>query len=780
MHGWIVSLLKRMEGGREQNRDHCHKYAHAHMFRDTDTLTHRHTDIPTPIHRHAEAQRHRGTETQTQRKERKKAPIAQVFAPFFPFSSLCFSPCRNCTARFSYNCTAKTTNRSYDPNVHSFLLGMGYLRRLDHTCDSLARSSPLLCLLETNLLIFETPLDDSARAFSRLHDCNRHMRTHWRIKPYSCPECHRNFVRQDALTRHLRLDFGHNRCSGYPGPVSGSGKDDSPSGSGTESTPVSPVSIKKAPIAIAPAPTSPTSPLDGASGLATSPKSMDDPSGRPFNGPRDNDQTSPVDPIASGPSPMFANRGAPYERAPVSPSSTKEIILGHPPHNRSYSHSGHTRPLQSPTSTTKPSVPLTPTSATFGSNGHLDPDRDRRGSGAPRLSTIVWSGPSTEAYRQPPSYEEPRPHGPPHGPPQDSPDVRRSPPMHPSEWPQDRPDPNKAWNWEQQYERDARHRNPSWPSTPQGPPPGPGYRPPPARSSTLDSWQRSHSYAYESREEFVGRDPRERDDARSRSKYPVSPVALTHEKNAEVYTRPPLATLTRDNYQRSEAINDRPVEDMEHPPSVAWDHRSRSFQGLETVPESRRRYDDYGPLSPVHPRESPRARDPPPTERSNSYGMVERSQPGWSHSRGPSSFSTKEFDPRAPRPGHGYEVPPRPSRHDSKIVIRERRLSMSPEPSNRSPRAVDGSRFSFVEPQLREGAYPPHRLIGPHDVESGFREDRGHLAEEWNGGQPPHRYPHAQHSGQHHEDRYLPRRERMSVDMPSAPKRSLSIATIPQ
>ncbi|KAF9899397.1 hypothetical protein BX616_003056 [Lobosporangium transversale] len=66
-----------------------------------------------------------------------------------------------------------------------------------------------------------------ARAFSRLHDCNRHMRTHWRIKPYSCPECHRNFVRQDALTRHLRLDFGHNRCSGYPGPVPGSNQDKS-------------------------------------------------------------------------------------------------------------------------------------------------------------------------------------------------------------------------------------------------------------------------------------------------------------------------------------------------------------------------------------------------------------------------------------------------------------------------------------------------------------------------------------------------------------------------
>ncbi|KAF9974388.1 hypothetical protein BGZ73_002213 [Actinomortierella ambigua] len=45
------------------------------------------------------------------------------------------------------------------------------------------------------------------------HQCPE---THWRVKPYSCPECGRNFVRQDALTRHLRLDFGHNRCTGAP------------------------------------------------------------------------------------------------------------------------------------------------------------------------------------------------------------------------------------------------------------------------------------------------------------------------------------------------------------------------------------------------------------------------------------------------------------------------------------------------------------------------------------------------------------------------------------
>ncbi|KAG0231654.1 hypothetical protein BGW42_008730 [Actinomortierella wolfii] len=63
---------------------------------------------------------------------------------------------------------------------------------------------------------FVCPVKECQRAFSRLHDCNRHTRTHWRVKPYSCPECGRNFVRQDALTRHLRLDFGHNRCTGAP------------------------------------------------------------------------------------------------------------------------------------------------------------------------------------------------------------------------------------------------------------------------------------------------------------------------------------------------------------------------------------------------------------------------------------------------------------------------------------------------------------------------------------------------------------------------------------
>src|ERR1700744_2648760 len=136
MHGhwWIVSLLKRMkriEGGRSRTGIIATQYAHAHTFRDTYTQRHRDT----------ETQRRRYTDT---RKKEKCADCAGA-APFLPSSFysrlfLCFLP--NCTAHFSYICTAVTTNGSYDPNVHHFLLvGVGLLHRLDHTCGSLAHSS---------------------------------------------------------------------------------------------------------------------------------------------------------------------------------------------------------------------------------------------------------------------------------------------------------------------------------------------------------------------------------------------------------------------------------------------------------------------------------------------------------------------------------------------------------------------------------------------------------------------------------------------------------------
>ncbi|KAF9427658.1 hypothetical protein BGZ94_004459 [Podila epigama] len=836
------------------------------------------------------------------------------------------------------------------------------------------------------------------------------MRTHWRIKPYSCPECHRNFVRQDALTRHLRLDFGHNRCSGYPGPPSGPGKtsnDDSPSNSGSESAPVSPVANKKKkPFTLAPpapasptSPTSPTSPSNTSTTtghiMASSPTSVDvsstggfrenkerghlpassisttiatttaatttttttttatitattaTSSSRPNNetyphyrdaldSPRPGVDSSRFHGPNSNPSTVSAPMGFSHRPMPehgaVSPKDAKEVILGQPPHGRSFSHSGYPRnaqlqrqhvPSAPPTTMSNP-VPLTPTSMTFSNNGQPDVDRDGRSSvGTPRYATVsAWtvqprpdSGSETSQhaeqavgpFQHPPKHHQSHPppqppqqqqqqhqhqhsqkqvqssaqssqqqKGPLHSyhdtryepsiedsrpPLQQAPassDPRRSSPTkYPSEWSQDQPEPGqKAWtSWEQQqqkqqqYDQDARHRNPSWPSAPgHQSHHSPGYRPPapPSRSSTLDSWSRSHPYAsYETREEFIGREPRDREDAprlvhRQSNPYPGQMngggMASAHENKPEVYSRPPLSTLTRnsDQYHHRASTDgmgeSRHVasDEIDHPqsPSGPWsDHRSRSFHGLETVSESRaRRYDDYRPLSPVHPRDgpllgrhSPRDAPPPPfPERSQSYGMVgvERAYPTAN--------------------GYGHDVPPRSlSRHgaDPKIAIRERRLSMSPEPSSRpSPRNLDGSaRFTFADsqeaPHEREGfgyvggassyqSFPSQRVKGHGLHEKGDGPDgrgrfRGpdeqhtsghsnHPEQEWSpGGQSPltHR-PYSQHTTQpstghqHHgqpspHERYgPPLRERVSVDVisapPTGPKRSLSISTMTQ
>ncbi|KAF9973490.1 hypothetical protein BGZ65_009230 [Modicella reniformis] len=45
--------------------------------------------------------------------------------------------------------------------------------------------------------------DTCALAFSRLHDRNRHAKLHTGIKPFECQFCHHQFIRPDALRRHL-------------------------------------------------------------------------------------------------------------------------------------------------------------------------------------------------------------------------------------------------------------------------------------------------------------------------------------------------------------------------------------------------------------------------------------------------------------------------------------------------------------------------------------------------------------------------------------------------
>ncbi|KAL1925076.1 uncharacterized protein VTP21DRAFT_4730 [Calcarisporiella thermophila] len=44
------------------------------------------------------------------------------------------------------------------------------------------------------------------KAFARQHDRNRHSKLHLGIKPFSCPTCRKSFARQDALSRHLRVE----------------------------------------------------------------------------------------------------------------------------------------------------------------------------------------------------------------------------------------------------------------------------------------------------------------------------------------------------------------------------------------------------------------------------------------------------------------------------------------------------------------------------------------------------------------------------------------------
>ncbi|KAF9944236.1 hypothetical protein BGZ72_002622, partial [Mortierella alpina] len=246
------------------------------------------------------------------------------------------------------------------------------------------------------------------------------MRTHWRIKPYSCPECHRNFVRQDALTRHLRLDFGHNRCSGYPGPTPGTAAnpdktdpedsdDESMQDTPTEasfppvtkveegstgpafpptSSPSSPSSSKRAekaePEQDRPHPSS-SAPHDPrmAPKAATSPESLQPrldfvPPRQEFKEEREHESLRDVRYSNGNPAPIsFVHRGAPSGRRAMSPPEAIDPSLHAAQHARSYSQSSFTQG-QPPVPMPHSSSPMPAPSSAAPSHQHVP---------APQMST---------------------------------------------------------------------------------------------------------------------------------------------------------------------------------------------------------------------------------------------------------------------------------------------------------------------------------------------------------------------------------------------------------
>ncbi|KAI7819474.1 hypothetical protein BC939DRAFT_261504 [Gamsiella multidivaricata] len=324
--------------------------------------------------------------------------------------------------------------------------------------------------LDSNHLITLQYPFNSARAFSRLHDCNRHMRTHWRIKPYSCPECHRNFVRQDALTRHLRLDFGHNRCSGYPGPLPGGSSNqdktdesaDDAMGDSSTDTPGHSYSgptrmdggsaaAKAGPsYATTTSPTSPSLPSPGGHvHRAPRPDNQDIDTHRPVApvmpardsrmppkstlgpetvqaGPEPVEEREPVPrrdaaphtryPSASAPI-SFVHRSAPVERRAVTPPQAKDNPAFLSQHSRSYSHSSFTHAQATASASAMSGTP--PTSQSSGpplSNGmssleRRNPPTNTR-NGGPWPAQGHEAGASAGYYDQNPPSSRPPPSGP--------------------------------------------------------------------------------------------------------------------------------------------------------------------------------------------------------------------------------------------------------------------------------------------------------------------------------------------------------------------------------
>ncbi|KAF9422303.1 hypothetical protein BGZ76_003794 [Entomortierella beljakovae] len=506
-----------------------------------------------------------------------------------------------------------------------------------------------------------------ARAFSRLHDCNRHMRTHWRIKPYSCPECHRNFVRQDALTRHLRLDFGHNRCSGYPGPVPGASSNHDKSDESTDEAMADDnssyytASIKtngsNVTIQTGHPYKSPTSPVssglvspNGQGHIRPETKGIINPERPMIREIRpapalglasSSDQTQPVqeirengeqnmrrDPIPSPhsrhpstiPTPIsFVHRSTPVERKTTPPNSNEGSFASQ--HSRSISHSSYSH-MQSPVTSTPPTLPPLPT-------GALTPSEfaniDRKASPTSSRGGAPWntqghmlSNPPTrqlpphiltaEEFERIRSLPPPQPEYP--SSPQDA--MRPSPPNH-TDWGISGQEGPRSWNWDTR-QQDTRLRNSSWASAPsptsRGAPPGPSAQHP------QDQLPQSSSIPL-SRPPNMNMNMNMNINSWPRIHGQEDPNRMTARPSPSYPNSPfPVDPNTSQPKTRPADYHRTDLERDTHQRSVSevdrlrgqnpgWtDQRSRPLHEMDKGVDARARFESH-PHSPTHPRENP-------------------------------------------------------------------------------------------------------------------------------------------------------------------------------
>ncbi|KAF8931614.1 hypothetical protein BGZ58_007538 [Dissophora ornata] len=563
------------------------------------------------------------------------------------------------------------------------------------------------------------PQCDNARAFSRLHDCNRHMRTHWRIKPYSCPECHRNFVRQDALTRHLRLDFGHNRCSGYPGPLPGSSNqdktdesaDDAMGDSSTEnpthsySVPTKmeggSATIKADTSYTSPSPTSPTRvPVTGNHGLGgpendnerpVAPEALRDSRilsnpipasestqpGSESAGEREKGSRRDAGPVPHARYPSvnmapisFVHRSTPVERRAVTPPELKDNSSFQSQHSRSFSHSSfsHGQPPLPSTS----AAPLTP--QTVGPSSSSGPSSlDRRNAPPISRNGASWSSQGHDSATSPSEYY----HGPvPSRPPPPGHIMTRQEPPYGAEYDRQR----VASNSQLEYPPSPQEvRRPTSPNTSEWNAHGP-------EASRSWSWdQRPH-------------DGRHRHPTWSDSPSSRAPMQHPQEQGPHPSTMAPPRALTMDQWQRGpppslrEAREDlsprEPRESREAPGPVRMLPRAPSGYHSSPYPvdsaESQPRPLSGHPSSVARPVETYRRSDLERDPRQRSMTEMDRvrgSGATWSEQRSRSFHELdsgmdprSRFDPHPSSPQHARENPQvgRPSAVEASSSVAER------------------------------------------------------------------------------------------------------------